>query len=454
MSVKEYKYLKFVRFKNLSQWNIEYYLNSSNMYSKYSLIFLNKLISPKKCLIKKEDYDGILPIVEKIVFKTGEIILRKEYKTGMNLYALKYNDLLVSNINFHQGATALNLLGDIVASTHYQPYSINEKIVNPAYLLMVLRSKYFLTLVSGKKAQGIKNESGYNFIGSFSIPVPSLKEQEKMVEKYNQKMEQSDKLAKEASNTEEKLEKYILKELGISGNKPFNEYSENATDFLFLKFVRYKNIDKWSYDAIVDNNQKILKSDYFENRSLKTLLYINPNTSFSDLDDNDEISFVPMESVSDKYGELKEYKTCKKSSSKGYTKFKNGDLIWAKITPCMQNGKSTVVRSLSNGYGCGSTEFYVLRNENENLNIDYVHLLLRLPIVLKDAMKHFTGSAGQQRVPKTYLENLSIPYPPLSVQNNIVRNAKKQMEEIKQMRTESEKLKQEALVNFEKQIFE
>ena len=242
--------------------------------------------------------------------------------------------------------------------------------------------------------------------------------------------------------------------MGISRNKSFTECSENATDFLFLKFVRYKNIDKWSYDAIVDNNQKILKSDYFENRSLKTLLYINPNTSFSDLDDNDEISFVPMESVSDKYGELKEYKTCKKSSSKGYTKFKNGDLIWAKITPCMQNGKSTVVGSLSNGYGCGSTEFYVLRNENENLNIDYVHLLLRLPIVLKDAMKHFTGSAGQKRVPKTYLENLSIPYPPLYVQNNIVRSVKKQMEQIKQMRYESEKIKQEALVNFEKQIFE
>ena len=108
---------------------------------------LREIISPKRILIKKEDYDGVTPIVEKIVFKTGHIVFREVRKTGMNLCALKQNDLLVSSINFHQGATALNTFGDIVASTHYQSYLIRTEVVIPEYLTMVMRSPFFLSIV-------------------------------------------------------------------------------------------------------------------------------------------------------------------------------------------------------------------------------------------------------------------------------------------------------------------
>ena len=140
--------------------------------------------------------------------------------------------------------------------------------------------------------------------------------------------------------------------------------------------------------------------------------------------------------------------------SKGYTKFQNGDLIWARITPCMQNGKSAIVDELINGYGCGSTEFHVLRNHNKQLSLEYIHILLRQSIILTDAMNYFTGSAGQQRVPKSYLENLSVPIPPFQIQNAIVAHIKESKKQVKVLRQKAKDLRIAALIEFENKIFE
>jgi len=216
MHSEQYKYLRFISFQKLSQWYVEYYLNDNIIHSKYSLVPLRDLIAPKKEIIKKEDYDGVLPIVEKIIFKTGKIVFREARTTGMNLYALQQNDLLISNINFHQGATALNSFGNIVASTHYQPYIINLELIRPDYLTMVLRMPFFLSVVSGKKAQGIKNESGYGFIGSFSLPLPQLEEQERLVTNYNDKIKTVNDLELKASQIEDGIGDYLMKTLGAT----------------------------------------------------------------------------------------------------------------------------------------------------------------------------------------------------------------------------------------------
>ena len=77
---------------------------------------------------------------------------------------------------------ALNTIGDFVCSTHYQTFIINDKKVIPMFLLSVLRSESFISMVSGLKANGIKNESGYDFMGNFEIPLPSIPEQKLYLE--------------------------------------------------------------------------------------------------------------------------------------------------------------------------------------------------------------------------------------------------------------------------------
>ena len=93
--------------------------------------------------------------------------------------------------------------------------------------------------------------------------------------------------------------------------------------------------------------------------------------------------------------------------------------LFAKITPCMENGKAAMARNLTNGVGRGSTEFYVLRPGHRVLG-EYIWHFIRQPGFREAAKRSFTGTAGQQRVPRSFVENALIPLPPLDEQRRIV----------------------------------
>ncbi len=158
----------------------------------------------------------------------------------------------------------------------------------------------------------------------------------------------------------------------------------------------------------------------FEIEKLSKVALINPKVSFDQLDNESEISFVPMEVVDEINGTISELRFKKVKDSKGFTRFQENDLIWAKITPCMQNGKSAVARNLKQGFACGSTEFYIIHPKSDNVLVDYLHILLRDERVLENAQNFFGGSAGQQRVSIAFLKNLKIPVPPIETQAKIV----------------------------------
>ena len=103
----------------------------------------------------------------------------------------------------------------------------------------------------------------------------------------------------------------------------------------------------------------------------------------------------------------------------GFTAFREGDILLAKITPCMENGKAALARNLTNGIGRGSTEFFVLRPGRRVLG-EYVWHFVRQPRFRDAAKRSFTGTAGQQRVPKSFVENTLIPLPALDRQRQIV----------------------------------
>lgn len=105
--------------------------------------------------------------------------------------------------------------------------------------------------------------------------------------------------------------------------------------------------------------------------------------------------------------------------AKGFPIFADGDVLFAKITPCMENGKAAIASNLVNGIGAGSTEFYVLR-PYENVLPEYVFHFVRRSAFRKVCKANFTGSAGQQRVPRSYLERVVLPLPPLDEQHRIV----------------------------------
>ena len=152
---------------------------------------------------------------------------------------------------------------------------------------------------------------------------------------------------------------------------------------------------------------------------LKELCTINPKSP--SLKDDFEVSFIPMQNVSEDgnidYSITKKYVDVKK----GFSNFCNGDIIFAKITPCMENGKGAFVKNLKNGVGFGSTEFHILRPDTSKINGKWIYYLTSWSNFRKDCEKNMTGSAGQKRVPKKFLENYSIIVPDLTQQNKIVK---------------------------------
>ena len=110
--------------------------------------------------------------------------------------------------------------------------------------------------------------------------------------------------------------------------------------------------------------------------------------------------------------------------SKGYTQFRDGDVIWAKITPCMENGKAAVAHNLINGIACGSTEFFVLRSTGAVLP-EFIYKFIRQVSYRNAAARSMSGAVGQARVTKNFLLSTPFALPPLAEQRRIVARLEK-----------------------------
>ena len=153
-----------------------------------------------------------------------------------------------------------------------------------------------------------------------------------------------------------------------------------------------------------------------ELKKLGDCCQINPRRPSVSISDSDLVSFVPMPAVNEdgyidgatneEYGKVK----------KGFTYFENNDVLFAKITPCMENGKGAIAEALTNGIGMGSTEFHVLRPIEGISNPYWLLTLTRMPIFRECAAKNMSGTGGQRRVGAAFLENFMIGLPSISEQ--------------------------------------
>jgi type I restriction enzyme S subunit len=155
------------------------------------------------------------------------------------------------------------------------------------------------------------------------------------------------------------------------------------------------------------------------------------------------VSFVPMPAVDAVEGAITAPQTKGFGEvRKGFTSFRNNDVIMAKITPCMENGKAAIASNLTNGLGFGSTEFHVLRPTKAVLS-EYIYTFIRQESYRRAAESEMTGSVGQKRVPQSFVEMTQLPLPPLAEQLRIVQ---KVIELLNVIKGSSERLKRVPLV--------
>lgn len=158
---------------------------------------------------------------------------------------------------------------------------------------------------------------------------------------------------------------------------------------------------------------------------LGEIVELNPRNN---LDDELDVSFIPMTLINDGYSNHHSSESRKwKEVKSGFTHFREGDLGLAKITPCFQNKKSAIFANLINGYGAGTTELHILRSFSSGINLQYVLWYVKCPFFIYKGMEIFTGTAGQERVSTDVIANQLFPFQPLAEQQRIVERIEELM---------------------------
>jgi type I restriction enzyme S subunit len=183
----------------------------------------------------------------------------------------------------------------------------------------------------------------------------------------------------------------------------------------------------------------------WEVATISSLCDINPSkTEIGRLENTTQVSFIRMENIIEDAGGISEIREGRLGDfiNKGYTYFREGDLLFAKITPCMENGKVALAKNLKDGIGFGSTEFHVLRIDEKKILSQYLFYWVSQKSFRELAARHFRGSAGQQRVQRDFFDDAFVPIPPLPEQKKIAEILTAVDESIEKTRAVIEKTKE------------
>lgn len=321
---------------------------------------------------------------------------------------------------------------------------VDETTLLSDYLFAYTQTSFYKNWVHAIQRAAVQANINAAEYSSLPIPLPPLSVQQNIVDLYTNAQNQRKIKLEESKKLLESVDDCLLSELGIELPQKDNSLKNRIFKVSSFQLVGTR------WDCSSNKNDFSLSSKKFKNVKLCDVVNINPSVHFPS--NIEEITFIPMEAIDEEYGEITSNYRKKVSESAGFTRFMQGDLIWAKITPCMQNGKSAIVKKTINGYVCGSTEFFVLRCNKNKIYVNYLFYIMHLKKLLEYATNFFGGNAGQQRVSKDFLLNLEIPLPPLSKQTEIASRLQQIQNQAKQLKNEADMILQETKQKIEKMI--
>jgi len=323
---------------------------------KYPLIPLRDYIFPVVDKIKPRDYPETEFVILGVSNKIGVFVNEKKKGEEINqsYYRVKKNQFCYNPYRINVGSIGLNPFdykNQIISGT-YNVFAVDEKEIEPRFLFALFKTKRFLDYVNELATGGVRINFKLDYLKSWKIPLPPLEIQKQIVEKIEK-------------------QKAII-----------------------------EGAEKILYGYEVDFN---LFRD-FPTKYISEIGDLNPQIDKIDLRKKDLVSFIPMSDVDELLGKVRRIKTKYFFEVKGrYTTFKNSDILWAKITPCMENGKCFVAENLVNGTGFGSTEFHVIRVDKNKALPRFIFYVLRTKHIRDLAKEKMTGTSGHKRVPESFL---------------------------------------------------
>jgi len=374
--------------------------------------------------------------------------ISKEIYSLIKNYTISKDDLYITV------AGTIGVVGEIPIEFDGANLTENaNKIVftqlNKKCLMYLLSSDYVQTQIKNCTTKVGQPKLAIIRIQNFLLPIPPLKEQQRIVEKIEELIPHIEHYGKAQTeldllnrNIKEQLKKSVL-QYAIEGKLVPQDETEGTAEELLLQIQAeklklyeenklkkkdlehstiFKGEDNKYYEKIGKNVICIDEEIPFEIPKnwrwvrVKDIVQVNPKNEAAD---NTISAFIPMEKIKATFSSVYSYSEKKWGEIKsGFTHFSDGDIAFAKITPCFQNRKSMILQNLPNGIGAGTTELKVLRPCGITMNAYFLLFFLESPYFIEEAK--FKGTANQQRILSGYLETKLLALPPLTEQQRIV----------------------------------
>ena len=290
---------------------------------------------------------------------------------------------------------------------------IEYEVVAQMYLFYFLLSQR--TAFIEKGGGGAQPNISKEIIVNTYIPLPPLSEQHRIVaeiKKWFTLIDQIEQGKTDLQTTIKQTKSKIL-DLAIHGKlAPQDPNDEPAIELLKRINPDFTPCDNGHYPQLPDG---------WCYSTIKEVFIINPRNK---VDDDVEVGFVPMANITDGYNNTFKYEKKRWGKIKtGFTHFADGDIAVAKISPCLENRKSVVLKGLPNGIGAGTTELHVFRSQF--MDIQYGLYFFKSDYFISQCVGSFNGVVGQQRVSKNIIEDIIIAIPPINEQKRIVYTVRK-----------------------------
>lgn len=327
-------------------------------------------------------------------------------------YLLQDGDILFARTGATVGKSYL--VSGLAEESIYASYLIRvqtSQLIFPEYIKRFFESGYYWEQITlSSVGIGQPNVNGTT-LANLNVPIPPYKEQLRIVEETNRWLAIADILDENTGHVCKAIEsaKAKILDLAIHGKLVPQEPNDEPASVL-LKRVNPKDV------ASCDNPQYGKVPSSWVIATVGEIFTINPKTH---VEDDTEAAFVPMTCVADGYSNTFEYE-CRKwgDIKKGFVHFQENDVAIAKISPCLENRKSVVFHDLPNGIGAGTTELNIFRCGE--ILPEYALFYFKSQMFIGSCAGTYNGVVGQQRVAKSFIQELPIGIPPYKEQLRIV----------------------------------
>ena len=339
-------------------------------------------VTLKNCVFIQDEVD------EKYIIKTGDLLIAMSGATTgkMGIYSMRQRALLNQRV------------GNICVQSRYLT-------ANYRNYFMYSQSDVILKMAYGGAQPNISSQMVLNI----PIPLPPLSEQYRIVNAIKNLLEIVDRIEENQISLDKFLcsIKQKILQLALSGNLLTQDHNdEPAIDLLRRINPSYIPCDNRHYENLPTGWQLAKIKDVFT---------INPKNK---VDDDIDAGFVSMAMIDDGYRDSYQFEKKKWALIKnGFTHFKDGDIAVAKISPCLENRKSMILKNLPNGIGAGTTELHIFRSEI--VDPKFALYFFKSDHFINQCIGTFNGVVGQQRVGKNIIEDIMFPLPPYKEQRRI-----------------------------------